>query len=278
MEIKTKNNITYCRIPKREIKEIDFVHCNEPKQTIESFVRSQAQKPDVVINGGFFALNNGNTVFDYIDNYKIISSDPAYSFGMGITPEGQLKYGTDTETWKDFITAYPPLMKDGYQVATNIGSEINGKFRRSVLGYNVDNVYLIVFDNPGATYNDIVKFLKEIGVTHAINLDGGGSTRLWYHDQVFAAASYNRPVDNVIAVYLQDTKLYRVQLGAFSSKTNATNYCKQIKTLGDWYKDAYVRYVEPYYKVQVGAFSIKANAEKLVKDLKSKGYNAFITV
>lgn len=30
------------------------------------------------------------------------------------------------------------------------------------------------------------------------------------------------------------------------------------------------------YRVQVGAFSIKSNAEKLVNELKNKGYNAFI--
>jgi N-acetylmuramoyl-L-alanine amidase len=43
------------------------------------------------------------------------------------------------------------------------------------------------------------------------------------------------------------------------------------------YRNAYVRKVGSYWKVQVGAFSVKANATRVVNDLKSKGYNAFIT-
>lgn len=43
------------------------------------------------------------------------------------------------------------------------------------------------------------------------------------------------------------------------------------------YKNAYVRNINNLYKVQVGAFSIRTNAEKVVNDLKSKGINSFIT-
>lgn len=71
-------------------------------------------------------------------------------------------------------------------------------------------------------------------------------------------------------------KLYKVQVGSFSIKSNADNYLRKIKTIG--YTDAFVTKIGSLYKVQVGAFTIKANAETLLKQIKQHGYtDAFIT-
>jgi cell division septation protein DedD len=48
-------------------------------------------------------------------------------------------------------------------------------------------------------------------------------------------------------------------------------------TINAGYKNAYVRKVGSYWKVQVGAFSVKTNAARVVHDLANKGYNAFVT-
>lgn len=102
-----------------------------------------------------------------------------------------------------------------------------------------------------------------------------------HNGKCITKALTNRPVDNVMAVYLRPKTIYRVQLGAFSKKANADVFLAKIKALPDTinagYKNAYVRKVGNYWKVQVGAFSVKANAARVVNDLKSKGYNAFIT-
>lgn len=71
---------------------------------------------------------------------------------------------------------------------------------------------------------------------------------------------------------------YRVQVGAYKIKANATNMQKNLKALGYstlivTEKDANGKSV---YKVQVGSFKIKNNAINLQKDLKSKGYNSII--
>ena len=49
---------------------------------------------------------------------------------------------------------------------------------------------------------------------------------------------------------------------------------KKLQDAG--YSDAYVRLIDGLYKVQVGAYSIKSNADKVLKDLKAKGFNGFI--
>ena len=279
MIVNTRANITIVKVPKEEINKIDFVQCKEPTQTLEAFKASQSVKPDIIINGGFFQLSSGKPVMDYIDNGVQKANDTTWnSYGIGIKQNGDLCCGYENEGWKDFLTAYPPLIINGKYNTMNIGQELNYSARRSILGYDYNNIYCIVIDSPGATLKEAAGIAATAGCLYAINLDGGGSTRLICRDATYAAAANNRPVDNVIAIYLhqQPKTIYRVQLGAFSSKENADKFCAEIRQVGPNTASAFVKYISPYYKVQVGAFSIKANAENLVKELKSKGYNAFI--
>ena len=67
--------------------------------------------------------------------------------------------------------------------------------------------------------------------------------------------------------------LYRVQLGAFSIKKNATAKCNSVKAAGF---DAFVIQVGALWKVQVGAFAVKANAEAMVKKLMSAGFSGLV--
>lgn len=74
-----------------------------------------------------------------------------------------------------------------------------------------------------------------------------------------------------------DTKkdtLYRVQVGAYSVKSNADSQFKKVKAAGF---DTYMVKVGGLYKIQVGAYSKKSNAETMQKKLKEKGFDAFIT-
>lgn len=68
--------------------------------------------------------------------------------------------------------------------------------------------------------------------------------------------------------------LYRVQVGAFSEKSNATMMSARLETQGF---ETLITKVEGLYKVQVGAYSKKSNADSMVDRLKSKGFNAFVT-
>ncbi len=68
--------------------------------------------------------------------------------------------------------------------------------------------------------------------------------------------------------------LYRVQAGAFKSKTNADTMLAKVKAKGF---DTYMVKVGDLYKIQVGAFKVKANAEAMMKKLQAAGFSAFIT-
>ena len=70
------------------------------------------------------------------------------------------------------------------------------------------------------------------------------------------------------------TKMYKIQVGAFSIKANALKLQAELKAKGF---DTYLVEVDKIYKVQVGAYSIKANAEVTMKKLNAAGHEAFIT-
>lgn len=69
--------------------------------------------------------------------------------------------------------------------------------------------------------------------------------------------------------------LYRVQIGAFEKKDNATAFAEKLKKEGF---DTYIVQSGKYYKVQVGAFGVKKNAEAMLEKLKKAGHDdAFLT-
>ena len=70
------------------------------------------------------------------------------------------------------------------------------------------------------------------------------------------------------------SKLYRVQVGAFSKKENAEKMLQKVKAAGF---DTYIAHNGVYYKVQVGAYQNKANAEKMLQKVKAAGFDTYIT-
>lgn len=272
-------------IPKTELKGIDFCHCKEPTETLTSFYNRQTIKPDFIINGGLFNMSDGTPCFNFRDEGRAVAYATSYQDGMGTYDGVQLQYGKLLDgNWKDFISGYPPLITNGNMTVFSIAHEIDGNFRRSVLAYNANTVFIIAVEDPGMTFSALQSFLiNVINCSYAINLDGGGSTKILQDGISITSASYNRAVDNVIAFYLKSSVafIYRVQTGAFSNKSNAILLQNQIKALNDTinagYKNAYIRLINGLYKVQIGAFSQKENALKVVADLKNKGYSSFIT-
>ena len=67
--------------------------------------------------------------------------------------------------------------------------------------------------------------------------------------------------------------LYRVQVGAFGLKQNATYKMKAVNSSGF---DAFVVQVGNLWKVQVGAFANKPNAENMLKKLNTAGYTGVV--
>lgn len=85
---------------------------------------------------------------------------------------------------------------------------------------------------------------------------------------------YERMDDLAKAVTKKLNVLYKVQVGAFSTKSNAEKLAKKLKAKG---YETVIVYVGKLYKVQLGAFSSKANAETLAEKLKRDGFDSIVT-
>lgn len=291
MEVYTSKNYSYVRVAKisrDEVRKIDFAHCQEPRETLASYYQRQIDKPDLLTNAGFFNLSTGESVFNYICDNKIISQNSLYQWGIGIINEKDLEYGAvSSRNWKSFLSGYPNLIDGGVKIPITFAQELNYKARRTMIGYDRRDIYIVCVENPGMNFAEMQNFMYELGCQFAINLDGGGSTKMLYNGKSVTIDAYNRAVDSVIAVYLknggseqskvEDKKIYRVQTASFSIKKYADMYLERIRALGGTYSNAYIRMVGGTYKIQVGAFTNKELADKLAADLKSKGFIAFVT-
>jgi N-acetylmuramoyl-L-alanine amidase CwlA len=71
----------------------------------------------------------------------------------------------------------------------------------------------------------------------------------------------------------ESKQLYRIQLGAFSVKKNATAKCDAVKSAGF---DAFVVQIGALWKVQCGCFAVRANADAMVRKLQGAGFLALV--
>ena len=281
------------RLKKSEISRLDFALCEHPTETLKHFYDRQDRKPDLLMNGGFFCMADGETCFTYMDEKKMTSFDPTRVMGIGIVDDRNLVYGriTNRTDYRDFISAYPVLIEHGKAVPITDAKEVDGNARRSILAYDNSYIYMIAVELPGMKFAECQQMLLDLKVEYGIGLDGGGSTKILHKGKSVTSVLHNRKVDNVIAVYLKDTDetpapeeprtIYRIQVGAFSKIDNANAFGDLIRKLPDKiganYAAAYVRQIGGLYKVQVGAYSFRENAVNVVADLSKYGFNAFIT-
>ena len=114
-------------------------------------------------------------------------------------------YSATTGKWHSAIAAGPVLMKDGDMVVpreTDNSSQFHDKRHpRSVMGMDEDGwVYLAVIDGrsagnaAGTTIYETACICRLLGMSDAINLDGGGSSVLWTED----TGVLSHPSDNKI--------------------------------------------------------------------------------
>lgn len=259
MKVYTHSSYNYVHIveiPKSEIRKIDLAMGKQPKETLGDFYNRQTDKPDVLVNAGFFATSTGETVFNVVDDGIVYSTNPKYKWGIGITKEHKdIKYGSieyASNGFVDFVSGYPPLVDNGVSCAPwTFANEINYKALRTMIGYNDTTIFIVTVDKPGMTFNTMASLMISIGCKYAVNLDGGGSSRCMVNGKVINTPTENRKVDSMIAVYLNksnntnkgdvemDYSIYTVKTGdswwgiAYKETGNGANY-KQIQAYNNW--------------------------------------------
>ena len=303
------DKIFVCICPDFALKSLRIESCSQPMLSPEKMVSLMDTKPDLVLNGGFFATSTGASIWNLKSNGVVLSRQkPNEDCGFGVLDDGfvtngPFEFGND---WRDYVTTYPDLIRDGLSVSFS-AADINYKACRTCIGWTecidnpkVNRTYFFVVSQAKVSLDELQRIMLDIfpTVEYCGNLDGGGSSYMLFDGRrknPDPSVSWIRPVDNIVVVdFKSDQEIedelkepeviyltrYVVQLGAWGKRSYAYNFLQEIQELSTEvhdYSDAYVTFVDPYYKVQCGSFASKSNAERMRDDLKSHGYDCFVT-
>lgn len=229
--------MSFVTIPLDKIRKIDFmVLPDNQRKTIKEMFAYLSPKPDYIINATFYNMDNGETIVHSEDENK------AYGYvwsneGIGISGDRDLlwcdkKTAYGSATIRDFIGGCPTLVKDGVKFvdsgATASDYILNGSHYRSFFGYNDSNLY-IGYTTTKCTVSQEVQECLNSKLTHAVNLDGGGSVSVGKNENgvlsVIAAPSGYRANASWLLVYLnKDSAGNVVSVSRTPIKVKGTEY------------------------------------------------------
>ena len=215
MKVYTHPEYDYVKVvevPYDEIQSIDIDVCEQPRETLSHYYNRMTKKPGVLINAGFFNTKTAEACFSLVDDGEEISSHYGVKYGLGTLSSDmtRLVYGImdDGTDWHDFIAGYPVLVNNRVPITSvSWGSEINYNALRTCIGYTDECIIIVAVSKPGMKFIPLANLLADLKCIYAINLDGGGSSRLVVDGVVVNTPTENRSVDSVLAIYLKDKEV-----------------------------------------------------------------------
>ena len=300
--------------PEFALKRGSVTLCSQPSLSPDKMWGLMGN-PDVLLNAGFFGTSTGSSIWNLKCDGEVISqSHPFCDIGLGFTEQSSLASGpfNGGEGWQSYVTVYPELISQSKRVDYEAGDIDYPAYRTSV-GWtkaddelNICRTLFFIVSGAKITLSELQDLILDLFPTAewAGNLDGGGSSYLKWDGVRFhpdPSVSWLRPVDSVLGLWFKtqkeiekdfepkpepdpapDPKIrYTVQLGAFTNRTYAEKYLKEIQYLQTHahnYSDAYLTKQDKYWKVQCGSFSKRVNAERMSEDLKDQGYENYIKI
>lgn len=149
---------------------------------------------NLLVQNGVITKASANPIAISGDDY-VISGPKSVLNVLLKDKDAKLTVNTNPQ-WKNvkhIVSGGPYLVKNGEvfvdMSAQKLGS-IGGRNPRSAIGYTKDNDFIIVAadgregSSIGLTLNELAQFMKSIGCTNAMNLDGGGSTVMYVNGKI----------------------------------------------------------------------------------------------
>ena len=169
------------------------------------------------INGGYFAGAKPIGVLrrqGYSDNVKFWPNRSAFAW----TDQGEYRFidgkvsGNisairEYDKYQEVLQAGPLLMKEGAIAANteNIQPNVlNGRHPRTFVSSDGKRIYWGVIDgrdkmhSVGLTIPELKKFMASLAMKDALNLDGGGSSSLWWRGMTFTLPSNSKDMERPI--------------------------------------------------------------------------------
>ena len=142
-------------------------------------------------------------------NVMVLSVGPSLTSLVGGTPPGTV-LTISTATAPSLTGARmglgggPALLHQG---KTRPWSAIQVRHPRTAVGWNATHLFLVVVDgrqrfSVGMTHPELAEYMRKLGCTEALNLDGGGSVTLWLRGRIVNSPSggQERPAANALVL------------------------------------------------------------------------------
>ena len=206
------NTLRVVEIAPENIRRIQIVQLG--KQTMGQWYAAQTDKPKYMLNASLWDTKGpiGTIILD-----GEMTRNEGNGFGIGTTDRTGFAFGKPWDTkWLDYITGYPALVIDGEQTELTVDNYVQNAVAKRAAVAQKDGKLLLV-TGERLTLNQVRMVLDQYGVTHAINLDGGGSARLMIDGKAINSPTDDRACKLAIAVWVNEQKeenpVYKVFLG-----------------------------------------------------------------
>jgi hypothetical protein len=195
-----------------------------------------------LINLGYFDMDaylkaktkaqvDATTECDLVVNGTPIKPLVWNEFGAVINKNGELSFGLADGAYS-YCVGLPVQYYNGLKYCCNTKVAANGC---SHIGFKADGTILwaIALKDDPKTNDEVNAELIKRGCIHILRYDGSWSSQGIFADGVHKP-SQERIVQSLLLAYERPSKptIYRVQVGAFTVKTNAENLLSQLKAQG----------------------------------------------
>jgi hypothetical protein len=136
------------------------------------------------------------------------------AFIKGLVSDGRVRVGwrADSPGVLDIVSGNTMILKDGHvEYPATCDTRMCGKNPRTAIGMTANGrVMMLVVDgrssvSEGFTLHRLGRWMRQLGVVDAVNLDGGGSATMWINgrgvvNDVANSGDVERPVSNAVVI------------------------------------------------------------------------------
>lgn len=198
MKTENRNGLLAVSAAADEIARVEIVQLGG--MTMGEWYAKQKDKPDMLMNASLW--DKTGAIGTIWQDGRLVRNE-GNGFGFGVNKAGGWGFADPWGvSWRDYITGYPALVKAGKALPDSVDSYVmNSKTKRSAVAAAGNRLYFITADNM--TVAGLRAALVSFGVYSAINLDGGGSSRLLVNGKAVNSPTDDRRCPNAVAVWLK---------------------------------------------------------------------------
>lgn len=252
------------------LKQIEHIECAPMSGSKGESLTSAAKRiqwngryPDVICNAELFNMTTYQPASAVVHNgvAALLTETYGFAFKNSRTPVFSYKNNVNAP---EYIGASPVLVRDGKKAFTTTPAGLTGKRARTALALNSEKLAVIgVPATTGCTLDELAEECISLGYTHAINLDGGGSTAYATKNIKY---DQGRAIRGFIAIWYSGGTGNKVSLGASGTSSSAAPGSVTMLQNAK-YKSGVARYVNvkstSYLNVRRYASTSSASVKKL---------------